>query len=274
MKTTLIYLACSIFLVNSCNGNNCDSEREIITVKQSQDAYLKGINQNDTLLNNIQQKVMNAFVKDQISQSDKEMIALEQALLNLNKNKKNNIITYWYSYTCYYHSILFTIRDEDKSSEKILFEGIKTLNGVSLKNSEHYALLALMEGFSIQFASGIEVPFISKRANQNAEKALLLDSLNLRAYFVLGSNDFYTPEKYSGGKKAEGYLLKAIKLNDQSVSSSYLPSWGKDSAYELLIRLCLNRKQFSEAKRYFKEANALFPDNYMINKLASELIGN
>jgi len=272
MKTILIYLACSIFLVNSCKGNKCYSEREITAIKQSQDAFPKIISANDTLLNDIQQKVMNAFIKDQISRSDKEMVALGQALLNLNKNKKNDIVTYWYSYTCYHHSILSVIRKENKSSEKILDEGIKRLNNVSLKNSEHYALLALMEGFSIQFASGIEIPFISKRAKQNAEKALQLDSLNLRAYYVSGSNDFYTPEQYGGGKKAENYLLKAIKLNDQYVSNSYLPSWGKNSAYELLIRLYISRKQFIEAKRYYKEAITLFPDDYMINRLANELI--
>lgn len=53
---------------------------------------------------------MNASVKDQISQSDKDMIALGQALLNLHGDKKNDIITHWYSYTCYYHSFLFMIR--------------------------------------------------------------------------------------------------------------------------------------------------------------------
>lgn len=131
-----------------------------------------------------------------------------------------------------------------------------------------------MEGFSIRFASGIKAPFISKRAKQIAEKALQLDSLNLGAYYISGSNYFYTPEQYGGNKKAEGYLFKAIKLNDQSVSNSYLPSWGKDSAYELLIRLYINHKQFIEAKRYYKEAIALFPDNYMINKLANELINH
>ena len=271
MKPFLIYLVCSILLVSSRKGNSYYSERQIFENKVSQDANLKSIDQNDTLLNNIQQKVMNAFVKDQISQSDKDMIALELALSNLNKDKNNDIVTYWYSYTCYYHSILYMIRKENKNSEKKLYEGIKKLNDVNLKNSEHYALLSLMEGFSIQFASVIEVPHISKRSKQNAEKALQLDSLNLRAYYVLGSNDFYTPEQYGGNKKAEGYLLKAIRLNDQSDSNSYLPGWGKDSAYELLIRLYINRKQFVEAKRYYKEAFALFPDNHMINKLADEI---
>jgi tetratricopeptide (TPR) repeat protein len=138
--------------------------------------------------------------------------------------------------------------------------------------SDFSTLLALMESFSIQYASGIEIPFISKRVKQNAEKALQLDSLNLRAFFVLGSNDFYSPEQYGGGKKTASYLIKAIKLNEQSVPNPYLPTWGKNSAYEMLIRFYINHKKFAEAKEYYQEAITMFPDDYMINKLAKELI--
>jgi tetratricopeptide (TPR) repeat protein len=274
MKTTFVYLACSVFFLNSCKGNVRYPEKETIAVMNSQDASLKSINQNDTLLNHIQQKVLNAFVNAKITQSDKNLIALEQALLGLHKKNNNDIITYWYSYTCYYHSIIFMIEKEYKSSEKILNEGIEQLKNITNKNSEHLALLALLESFSIQYASGIEVPFISNRVKQNAEKALQLDSINLRAYYVLGSNDFYTPIQYGGGKKAAGYLLKAIKLNDQSESNPFLPSWGKNNAYEMLIQLYINNKQFTEAKKYYQEAIALFPDDYMINKLAGELINH
>lgn len=274
MKTVLIYLAFTILLMTSCKGNSLYTNDEIVEIKGLQDSSLKNINRDDTLLNNIQQKILNAFANGKISKSDKDLNILEQSLLALNSNKKNSIITYWYSYTCYYHSILFLIENEKKKSERILDEGIKQLDDVSLKNSEHLALLALMESFSIQYALGIEVPFISKRVKQNAGKALQLDSLNLRAYFVLGSNDFYTPEQYGGGKKAEGYLLKTIKLQDQSVINPFLPSWGKSSAYEMLIRLYIKHNLYPEAKTYYQEAIAQFPDDYMINKLANELLNH
>jgi pentatricopeptide repeat protein len=274
MKTTLIYLVCSIFFMNSCKANLRYSEKGITAIKEPQSASLKSADQNDTLLIDIQGKVMDAFVKGKISKSDKGLADLEQALLNLNSNNNNSIIIYWYSYTCYYHSILLMSEKENKSSEKILYEGITQLKKVSNPNSEHIALLALMESLSIQFASGIEIPFISKRVKQNAEKALQLDSLNLRAYYVLGSNDFYSPEQYGGGKKAEGYLIKATKLKDQSVANPYLPSWGKNSAYEMLIRFYIKHKQFAEAKKYYQEAITLFPDDYMINRLAKDLINN
>jgi tetratricopeptide (TPR) repeat protein len=274
MKTTLIYLVCSIFIMNSCKGSPRYSEKEIIANKESLAASLKSIDQNDTLLINIQGKVMDSFVNGKISKSDKELADLELALLKLGKNNNNGIIIYWYSYTCYYHSILLMSEKENKSSEKILDEGIVQLKNVGNLNSEQLALLALMESLSIQYSSGIEIPFISKRVKQNAEKALQLDSLNLRAYFVLGSNDFYSPEQYGGGKKVEGYLTKAIRMNNQSVTNPYLPSWGKNSAYEMLIRFYIKHKHFAEAKKYYQEAIALFPDDYIINKLAKDLINN
>lgn len=166
------------------------------------------------------------------------------------------------------------IHKDLKKSEKVLDSGIEKLEEIDQKSSEHFALLALMESFSIQFSAGIKVPFISANVKKNGEKAIELDSLNLRAYYVLGSNDFYTPAQYGGGKKAENYFKKAIQLKSQSVKNPFLPSWGKNSAYELLIRFYINKEQFSEAKKYFQEAIALFPNDYMINQLASKLINH
>jgi hypothetical protein len=118
--------------MNSFKGN---------LLKESQASSQKSINQNDTLLINIQEKVLDAFVNGKISKSDKGLVDLEQALLNLNKNNNNGIIIYWYSYACYYHSIFLMIEKENKSSEKILDEGIMQLKNVSNLNSEHLALL-------------------------------------------------------------------------------------------------------------------------------------
>jgi tetratricopeptide (TPR) repeat protein len=248
MKTITLCLASLGLFINSCLAH-----------------------QTDTLLNNIQQKVMNAFTQAKISQSDSTMVSLEQALADLHQKNNNSIVLYWYSYTCYYHSILLMIQKDLKGSEKILKVGIKMLKATNPKTSEQLALSALMESFSILYAPDMEVPSNSGRVTQYAEEALALDSLNLRAYYVLGASDFYTPEQYGGGKKAEGYLKKAVSLPDQSVRNPYLPSWGRNSAYEMLIRLYINHQQYDQAKTYYQQAIALFPGDYMISQLAGEL---
>jgi tetratricopeptide (TPR) repeat protein len=272
MKTQLIYLTCMICILNSLKVYSDYSLKESLSIKQFQNKTLETIEQNDSLLYNIQQKIYNAFVQSQITQSDQELSKLELTLSEMNKQNNNSLIAYWYSYTCYYHSIFYMIKNDNKNSEKILDEGMNILNQTEPKTSEHLALLAMMESFSIQFAPGTEAAFISKRVKENGQKAMDLDSANLRSYFVLGSNDFYTPEQYGGGKKAEGYLKKAILLEDQSIKSPYLPSWGKNSAYELLIRFYIRKQQWDEAKKYFKEAIGLYPNDYMINQLSGELI--
>lgn len=272
MKTKITLLISMIILINSCNGNNKFSKADLAKNIELQERSLKGIQQNDTLLNHIEQKINTAFVKARLSQSDSELINLEQVLLKLNEKKANSIIIYWYSYASYYHSIHCLIQKDKKMAEKVLDNGIAQLEEIDSKSSEQYALLALMESFSIQFAAGLRVPFISSSVKKNAEKALELDSLNLRAFYVLGSNDFYTPEQYGGGKKAEGFLRKATTLNDQTIKNEFLPSWGKNQAFEMLIKLYLKHNRLDEAKKCFQQAIALFPNDYMINKLASELI--
>ena len=265
MKTILAFLTCAIFFMNTCKANP-GSQEEPFTIAE-ETIY----EQSDTLLSNIQDKIYNAFFQGKMIKSDKGLVALEQALLNFT-DKSNSMVIYWYSYACYYHAIYFMTENDNIRSEQILSKGIQKMKEITAKKTEDLALLALMESFSAQFATLIEAPFISKRVRQYAEKALQLDSLNLRAYFVLGSNDFYTPEKYGGGKKAEAYLKKAISIKEQHAANPLLPTWGKSTAYELLIRHYTKRKQYADAKRYCREAVSLFPDDYQINKLAGEIL--
>ncbi len=255
MKTTFLFLAFSLLFINTSMGSNNHYG-------------------SDTSLNNIQIKIQNAFVIGEINQSDKELVTIEQSLLDLLKLKNNPIIVYWYSYTCYYHSIFFMLKKDNKNSENILSEGINRLNECGLKNSEDCALISLMKSLSLKFSSAVEIPSISESIKQNATRALDLDSLNLRAYYVLASNDFYTPKQYGGGHKTEQYLKKAISLNDQSTINGFLPSWGKKESYEMLIKMYILNKQFIEAKKYIEIAKNLFPNDYMIAKLSDEILKN
>ena len=111
------------------------------------------------------------------------------------------------------------------------------------------------------------------KIKKNVKKATQLDPDNLRAYYVHASNDYYTPEQYGGGKEAESLLKKAIALPEQKVKNNYLPSWGKEDAYILLTELYIKREKWTEAKTVYAEGIALYPESYMLNRLASKLIG-
>lgn len=273
MKTKIITAIITTLFASTIMTNLDASQRSVNTNHYLASSYLS-TQQSDTLLNHIEQKVAIAFAKGNKSRTDADISSLKESLLALNKKTKNSIVVYWYSYTCYYHSILAMILNDLDKSEMVLDEGINMLDEAENRTSEHYALYALMKSFSIRFASGIRAPFISASVKSNAEKAVEMDSSNLRAYYVLGSNDFYTPEQYGGGKLAEAYFKKAIQLKNQTINNPYLPSWGKNLAYEYLIRLYIKHEQFAEAKKFFQEAIKLYPNDYQINQLASKLVNN
>ncbi len=120
---------------------------------------------------------------------------------------------------------------------------------------------------------GQNIVHLSSTIKDNANEAISKDADNIRGYFACASNDFYTPERYGGGKKAEKYLLKAISLPAQKVKNPYLPSWGKEEAYEMIIKWYIRKKQSDKAKFYFKEASEKFPNNRRIKQLETQITG-
>ena len=229
-------------------------------------------NQSDTVLVDIQSKIYNAFIQAKISQKYDEMANLSNQLEDLYKAKGQNLILYWRSYLQYYSSIYYIGKGDKKMAEDEIDKSTEWMESVKKKNSEDYALLAMIQSFSIQF-KGMKAMFISGEIKKNAKSAISLDSTNLRAYYVYASNDFYTPEIYGGGKEAEKYLLKAITLPAQKIKNSYLPYWGKEESYEMLIKLYIRNEKWDQAKKYFREGIAEFPKSYIINLLASILLG-
>ncbi|MEM6687031.1 MAG: hypothetical protein AAF617_14715, partial [Bacteroidota bacterium] len=160
---------------------------------------------------------------------------------------------------------------DKKQAEETCDEAVEWLEDLDNKTSEDYALLALIQSFGIQF-KGMKAMFISSRIKKNAKKAISMEPKNLRAHYVFASNDFYTPEKYGGGKNAEKFLLKAIALPDQKVKNPFLPSWGKEQAYEMLIKLYIKKKDLANAKKHFKAGIDLYPESYNLKQLAAKLI--
>ncbi|MFO7827406.1 MAG: hypothetical protein R6V23_02185 [Bacteroidales bacterium] len=259
-------LLMALFFV-SCNGNAIQKENTEVKSYQTQ---IEQIN-SDTLLVEIQSKIRNAFVQSLMAKDNEKLVALSNKLEELYTGKKHNIILYWRSYLQFYSSIYHLENGDKKTAEQEIDKGIEWINEMENKNSEDYALLAMLQGFGIQF-KGMKAMFISKDIKENAKKAIAIDSTNLRAYYVYASNDFHTPKKYGGGTEAEEYLLKALSLPEQKVENKYLPSWGKEESYEMLIKLYIRSEKWDLAKKYFKEGIEKYPDSYTINQLDSKLI--
>ncbi len=228
--------------------------------------------QQDTILNKIESRISNAFVASLMGKNTAALDKLDAQLMALQKSKPNNLVQYWRAYSQYWRAIYHIQNKQEEQSEQAINAAIDIVQEMDGKNAEDYALLAHAQGFAIQFKSGMGAGILSAKAKGNAEKAIKADPNNLRAYYVLGSLDFYTPAQYGGGKKVVDYLEKAISLKPQHAPNAYLPSWGKDEAYAMLVEWLLDKGEKDQAKTHYQAAIKLYPDNYQLNKLAKRFI--
>lgn len=178
---------------------------------------------------------------------------------------------YWLSYLALYESIYYLRQADRGRAEQAIRQGLALFQEHPPQRSEDFALLAYMQGFAIQFRSGMAAAAASAKVRDNATQALQLDARNLRAYYVLGSTDFYTPARYGGGKKAEAFLLKALTMPDQTTKAAQTPAWGREQAYELLVKLYQRESRPVLARRYYAEARRLFPGSQTLPELGRSL---
>ena len=248
---TLFVLVTSIIFSNARNENK-------ITRLFEQD-----------ILYNAQQKMDSLLTLTYIgNKSNTALLEYSNQLKELFKKNKSNLIAYWYAYSKFYLSQ----SEKNKTlSEKYIDEAVDVLDNLKNKNSEDYALLAHVQAFSLQFINMMKIIFRSKSAKENALKAIELDKNNLRGYFVYASLDYYTPAEYDGGKEYETYLLKAIKLPvSVDINNTYLPTWGLEDSYLLLIQSYFKKKDIDNAKKYFMEGQNALPNSKRLQNLSAK----
>lgn len=246
---------------------NTNTTANINHLKTDEYIPLKRLN-NDTLLNNIQHKITVAS-NDGFTSKNIEKLNNLESLLTENSIKNENLRYYWIAYINYYKTIIAMQSKNKDIAEKANKKGIEVLKKIKNKNADDYALYILIKGLSFSFISGMEAPFISKEISTLIKKGLTSDNTNFRLYYAQGSTDFYTPKEYGGGKKTEGFLLKAINLSEKNTANSQLPTWGKEETYALIIRFYIREKNKEKAKTYFEKAKQLFPNSHIIKMYQS-----
>ena len=157
-------------------------------------------------------------------------------------------------------TIYFMRNKQAKEAEHIINRACDDMEQLNKKNAEDYALLASVQNLAIQFRSGMAAGKLSNEAVANAQTALQMDSTNLRAWYVLATNDFYTPAFFGGGKKTERYLLKALSCPAQQVPNPYMPSWGREEAYQLLLTYYVQKEQYEQARVLLNAAQKEYPN--------------
>jgi len=266
---------CSLFASSCTESNKKNEEVGATTIhanNTSNQAQVAPTKPADSIMVDIQEKINQAFVQSLMTHKNDALLTLDTQLKELYKVKKQGLIIYWQAYLKFYTAVFYLQEKNKKMSEDEIVNGIYFLKNIKERNAEEYTLLAMLQGFSIQFKNR-EAVFISADMAENLKHAFSLDPDNIRTCYVFANNDFYTPVKYGGGKQAEKYLLKAVSLPTQKIKNNYLPSWGKEESYELLIRIYIKKGNLESAKKYYKQGLSEFPKSYIINQLAPELVG-
>lgn len=214
------------------------------------------------VLTNIQQKITWRTPADSLRN-------VAAALDELRAKSPNPYLSYWGALTQYH--LYFRVTQDKAAAEEALQTGIELLDDLPTKTAEHYALLSLLQGLNLEFASFLTIPFKANTVKENAEKALTLAPNNLRAHYARGINDFYTPAQYGGGKVAAEHFKKAIALPEKADPNPYAPSWGKADAYSYLAQTYQKAGQPELARKYAAEGLAKYPHHGQLKSLVAKL---
>ncbi len=219
----------------------------------------------------VQARIMDAFVSSFENKNNSKLTSLINELSSSYKKSGNSIFLYWQGYAMYYNSIIYLDKGDKDNAKKELNSGIEIVESIKDKNSEDHALLAMMYGFSCQFYGFPKVIQVSNKATKYIDLALELNKNNLRAYYVLGNKDFYTPKRFGGGKNTEKYLLKALSLRGPKSKGLYSPTWGRQESYELLVSHYIQKEDFAKARHYIELGLKEFPNSSLLQQNKSKL---
>ncbi|MEM1328509.1 MAG: hypothetical protein AAGI23_21315 [Bacteroidota bacterium] len=260
MKTILF-----LSLLMSSTLYACDNSVQV----KDYSATFVSLNNSDGL-NTAEKDIQNAMNQSFMQQDVTPLNVVIQSLEALPDNEWSD---YWTAFALYRKAIFQAYGAGGEGSEETTKTALNLLEGIKNKTSEHYALQGMVRSFSIQFASGMKAGIVAAKISSDFKKAVKLDDQNMRAYYGMGASDYYTPEQYGGGKKVEEYIKKAITLEDQYHNNPVLPTWGKDEAYEILLRHYIKKEQYEDAKTLFTQAMADFPGHYQLTQVGAELVG-
>jgi hypothetical protein len=218
---------------------------------------LSGLSDNSYFEDSVEEVLSKLFVNKDVKGVDAKLSSIDKDSKITLQNKK-----YWKGYLLYNKSLFYkaSLKDDDNAS-KAIDAAIETMEK-SPKSSDDYALLAACKSFSIQFANMTQLAKISGEVTEEANKSLELNPKNIRAYYVLASNNFYTPKMFGGMVKVEEFSLKGLACPNTLDDNFYSPYWGKPKLYAMYIKYLETENRKDDAKKYRILARNEFPSQF------------
>jgi len=182
-------------------------------------------------------------------------------------------VTYWKNYWSAfldYQNALSLMRASRRDEARVtLGRSIDTLKAIASPDAEVNALLGLAAGLNLQFVPRQQIVIAAQQTNAYLRDSVASPKASPRSYYASAIADWNTPITFGGTLKAEGLAKKALSMRE--TPSQLRPTWGRDAATELLIRIHLARKEGAAARALYESAKRDFPDSSAIKELAGQV---
>lgn len=216
-------------------------------------------------LRSVEEQVYQRYAIAQSMGSLAPLQTLVDWLDSLGRTEQNPRTDYWIAFTQKYIGFYHIARNDGRAALRAFDEGIKRLEGKSTRECDDYALMCSLAGWGMPYA-GIRSPERARTLNAYGEKALMMDSLNVRVWVVLGENDLFSPGIFGGGSRAEEYFRRALTLPDQRIRDPFAPVWGREPAYAYLVEMLRKERRCAEADALLSEGLALYPNSQVLQE--------
>lgn len=172
---------------------------------------------------------------------------------------------YWLGLTLYLKSLALMQQGKREDAKEVLADGIETLKGIPHPDEEVYALLGLAAGLNLQYVPRQSIMLAISEVNSYLARAVS-GRETLRGLYANAVSDWNTPVEYGGQLRAESFVRKALSLPDRA-GGPLSPSWGRDFATALLIRILLTKGKKAEALELLEKARKQLPDSALLARI-------
>ncbi len=193
--------------------------------------------QNDAYVKTMEENVKTLESKD-MSLSEYQNLANNFERISAS-NAKEWLPDYFASY-CY---VMMAFKVEDSKTMDLYSDQAEVLcekiTEKGIENDELYVLKAYVAQAKLSADPGSRWMKEGAAFKRNLEKAEKLNPENPRIHLLKGSNIYYTPKNFGGGKETAYPLLKVAeeKFASFKPASSIAPDWGRPYL-KILLKLC------------------------------------
>lgn len=170
------------------------------------------------------------------TQNSDELILLGNTFVRIGQKENQWLPFYYASYANL--SVLFNSDELSVSEKNKILDKAQAELEKAMMLDENQSELHVLQAFIYQMritdpAQGYQYSTLS---NESLAKALLLDSDNPRYYYMKGTNLFYTPKQFGGGKSAAKPFFEKAKtlFETENHENTLYPTWGSQHNQTLL----------------------------------------